>query len=155
MGIKNPGQFSALPDVQLVIKAADETVNNSNVLQDDDELTIPIGATQVWLVKVGVLCTSSVGADIKLSLTIPVGAQCYRHSHYIDSAGNQAFTVATEGVASIAAFGNGALKYRFVIEALVISAAAGNFTLQWAQNTAEVSDTKVLADSYIVAQRLR
>ena len=31
---------------------------------------------------------------------------------------------------------------------------AGNLQLQWAQDTAEVSDTRVITDSYILAHRL-
>ena len=42
-----------------------------------------------------------------------------------------------------------------VINAVVINGAtAGNVQLQWAQNTAEVSNTKVLANSCICAVKL-
>jgi hypothetical protein len=39
--------FKAMSDVQIIRKTADETVNNSAVLQNDDELLFPIGANEV------------------------------------------------------------------------------------------------------------
>ncbi len=133
-----------------VRKASDETVNNSTVLINDAALKFAVGANAVWAFTILVYQSSSAVADFKCALTSPAGATVVA----------TAIGLATDGTNSInlynlpagLAFMGGAGAINPVIHGIIINGAnAGNLQLQWAQSTAEVSDTKVLANSCIIA----
>ena len=140
--------------VKLIRKTADETVNNSAVLQDDNELFLPMLANEVWQITLSLIVNSSAVADLKLGFTAPAGAAMYSYSRYI-----REDNVVCDGFASLAATlllrGVGANEMPIFLTGIVINGAnAGNFQIQWAQATAEVSDTKVLTNSYIIAHKM-
>jgi len=138
----------------LVCKAADETVNNSNVLQDDDELLFAMAANEVWEFEVMLRYISTAAADIQLKITVPAAAA---HSGFIAGITGAASVVNWANYPGpVSLDGAGAPTYAALIKGLVINGAnAGNVTLQWAQGAAEVSDTKVLAGSMLKAVRLK
>lgn len=133
----------------VVRKTADQTVNNSTVLVDDDDLKFAVGANEVWFVLMRLLHSTSIVADLKVGVTVPAGtAFCW---------GEQSSNV------SALAFGDvrGVLsatvanpKLAVLHGVLTIGAVAGVFQIQWAQNTAEVSDTKVLTNSCLFLTQL-
>ena len=57
-----------------VYKSADETVNASSTLQDDDELTFAIAANEVWEFSCVLAYVSNTTADIKFQFSLPSGA---------------------------------------------------------------------------------
>lgn len=57
-----------------VYKAADETINNSVVLQNDDDLLIPVEANEVCLFILTLKFISDTIADFKHIFTVPVAA---------------------------------------------------------------------------------
>ena len=139
-------------EITVVRKTSDETVNNSTVLQNDNELFLPIAANEVWFFEMRLLTNSSAAADFKTTITLPSGAAGFAHSMGTDSAGAQQISYQTwtldwQGVA-----GNLGSP---ILNGIVINGAnAGNIQLQWAQQFAEASDTKVLTNSCIIAIRL-
>lgn len=136
-----------------VIKAAQETVNNSVTLQNDDELVSPtLPANTVWEMELVIHCTSSTVADFKSAITLPAGATLNAALIY-DSTSLVTFLLTDTG-ASRATGGAAAsisLIYRGILR---IAATAGTAQLQWAQNTAEVSNTTVNVDSYMKLSRI-
>jgi hypothetical protein len=138
----------------IVRKTADETVNNSTTLQNDDHLLLAIAANEVWLVE-AILYYISAGAtpDLKVAWALPTGATGfylgwglgYNDAVYIVSqSSTYSLIFGTEWTARIA-----------IVKLLVINGAtAGNIQLQWAQNTATAENTKMLTNSCLIAHKL-
>jgi len=140
--------------VVIVRKTADETVNNSNVLQDDDELFFAVGANEVWELTFIPLIDSPAIPDIKFAWGVPAGAELYRVCIRRDAAGALQIEYALSG-GSMPSQGVAVPRIVGIEKGLYIGGVnAGNVQLQWAQETANVSDTKVLANSCIIAHRL-
>lgn len=144
---------------KLVRKSADETVNNSSTLQNDDELLLAIAANEVWAFELMLFNTSPSAADIKFALTIPTGASMLwlppGTSYWSIAA---AWTSSGLGInasgGALAVMGN-ASTIGFQIKGFVVcGATAGNLQLQWAQNAATVGDTIVHTNSWLGARRL-
>jgi hypothetical protein len=134
---------------KLVRKTADETVSNSTILQDDNDLFFAIGANEIWSVNLVVVLTSSTVADFRGAITAPSGA-----TGQWGRAGSNNYT-ALDGSAYDFHSGQGATRVMVILDALVVNGVtAGNVRFQWAQDVAEVSDTKVLTNSYLVAYRV-
>jgi hypothetical protein len=129
-------------DEHYVRKASDETVSNSTTVQSDDEILFPVGVNETWIFTIFLLYSTSGVADFKHQFSVPSGT-AGRH----ETIGGEA------AIASPLTTGGGASS-RSITGVIRSGSTAGNITLQWAQNTAEVSDTKVLADSVLTAHRV-
>jgi len=142
----------------IVRKTADETVNNSAVLQNDDHLLLAIAANEVWLVVfyLNLLQGDSTTPLYKFAVTVPDGAT-------LIFGGPMETT--TTGVANVigTTTSGGALTQRTAanaIDALMLfaivtnGATAGNIQLQWAQALTQAVNTKVLANSCLIAFKL-
>jgi len=137
--------------IKVVRKTADETVNNSDTLQDDDALLFAIGANEVWLFQSYIRFSYKAASDFKYDITVPAGASggfntqnssaattneiAYGSAQSLVSTSDQNPTIRAHGVVA-----NGA--------------TSGNVLFRWAQNAAVAEDTKVLANSYIIAIKL-
>ena len=144
----------AMADARVIaIKAADETVNNSTVLQNDDELTLAVEANTLYLLNIILVTNSGATPDFKFKITLPAGATMYGRVE--DPSPGVGFSPQqfTEATASVAFAGTGSAYVTFIKAGVIIAGTAGNVTLQWAQNTAEVSDTKVLTGSSFVLMK--
>ncbi len=151
-----------------VVKTADETVNNSTALQNDNELFFAMATNTAYFVEVFLrLNASSVNADWKFGWSVPSG--CTMVWGPVSSGGSQ--TVSpwnTEAVttaplafltqsdtsslgASASANGHGAYIAAFVRN----GSAAGDLQFQWAQNTATGENNTVSKDSWLRATTLR
>ena len=151
---------------KIVRKTADETVNNSNTLQNDDHLLIAIGANEVWLVELFLLQQSvSVNSDFKMGWSYPTGCSIKWGSDQVNIGGArvhpwlsvessnipEAIKIETDSLS----VGTSNLIQGIRVTAIVINGAtAGNLNLQWAQNTATAEDTKVLTNSCLIAFKL-
>lgn len=132
----------------VILKAADETVNNSTTLQNDDHFAFPIDANAKWFFQlildvVGV----SVNADLKLDWSLPASAT-YKAQRGTQAAGDVAS--ATPTALATAAFASGLLNGENMIQVLgwiTAGASAGTATLQWAQNTLTAENVVVKAGS--------
>jgi hypothetical protein len=136
-----------------LIKTADEIVNNSAVLQDDDHLTLYMGANETWLIELKLFYESSTTADLQIAFSVPtdatlkgrmVGSELAAGTYTDDFTNARIYNGAGATVESMV---TGNFIYRG-------GANAGYLTLQWAQNTAEASDTKVLAGSMMILRRI-
>ena len=136
--------------IKTVLKVADETINNSNVLQNDDELLFAMAANEVWEFTLWVNFTSSAVADFAMGYSVPVGAVL--HTVRITDEGGVVVRIDANPTS---AAGAGATQVPILVHGHIVNGAnAGNFQIRWAQSTAEVSDTKVLIGSSIVAHKL-
>jgi len=138
----------------LIRKTADEIVNNSAILQSDDHLYFSVGANEAWAFDMLLRVKSSTTADFQYSFAVPTGGDVYTTPVlYFDF--DAAQTEAGLAVwAPVIVPGAGALRrthHRFLY---IGGANAGTVQLQWAQAVAEVSDTIVYANSYIIAHKI-
>ena len=141
----------------LAFKSADETVNNSTTLQNDDHLSFSVGTTDVWALNICLVCTDSTGttADIKVAFTLPAsGVMALGGVH-----SNAAATIVldrwiTSGTAVDLSTTNTGANVYLISGTYAGGGTAGTFQTQWAQNTLTVTDTKVLKGSYIAGVKL-
>lgn len=157
--------------VWVVGKESDEAVNNSTTLQNDDDFKFWMGANEVWAVWM-VLELSGTAANptspsFKYAFDCP-SAPDGRMGHMFHPSGasnvgegaattalvgaNTSTTLETAVLAGSS--GNSIASNRQYIHALIRNGATPGFVnFQWAQNTAIAQDTKVLADSMMIAVR--
>lgn len=132
----------------IVRKAADETVNN-NTMQDDNDLLIAVAANEVWYFEVLINYSTTAAPGIQFAWTIPSGATIVGTVIGDDSALADDYprllALNTTPVGFEPAGG------RLVLKGILrVSSTAGNLQLQWAQETTNAADTKVLADSWMI-----
>ncbi len=137
----------------MVIKAVTE-IDNSGVLQDDDELVFAVGANQRWWFEMVLLLTID-GAldDFQFDFTFPVGTtyMITHDFHTTDATEVSGYTTEASGATatgSPAIIGEPAFFHGWIATA----AAAGAFQLQWS-TVANNTWARVLAGSYLVAHQ--
>ena len=138
--------------VTIIFKSSHEAVNNSNVLQNDDDLVLPVAANSNYVAIVTLELNSGSTPDFKCGWDYPSGCSIWwgiYDTHWDDSATSTLFESST-----LIKSTNG---YCGMVLHLSISngANAGNVTLKWAQNTANATDTYVLLGSNIIAFKVR
>ncbi|MGY6019602.1 hypothetical protein [Streptomyces spinosirectus] len=157
---------SGVGQVQYIAKTADETVNSSTTLQNDDHLVLPVVANAVYVFALDLYMTESTDfvGDFKMSFTCPTGATFDMHgsgAHITDlgsgtsSNGEWIGKLATSSAAASLSFGVGTgLTSVRVYGRLVMSSTAGNFQMQWAQNASDATGTTLKAGSYMTMTRV-
>lgn len=131
-----------------LVKTADETVNNSDVLQDDNHLAgFIIDAAGYYRITGMLRLTTTVAADFKMALAF--------------TAAPQEFAVTTPGGSTSTPGG----AMTFVVAATEVfvyvdgyvkghATADGTMTLQWAQGTADASDTILSEGSWLEVKKV-
>lgn len=148
------GTVALLTDIgtgtELAYKAADETVNNSTTLQNDDDLVVALDANSYYAVSAFLRHNTSATADYWYSFTVPSGATGWRFfcENNDTVCRSEDMTVTLNGV------GASADEAGMMTGTIFTGGSAGNLQLQWAQKTAEVSDTKILQGSWLKAEKL-
>jgi hypothetical protein len=141
----------------IAYKTTDETVNNSTTLQNDDALLIPLEPSEAWVFNASLRYSSGTTPDIKFAFTVPGSSGIswgpMAGGRWV-AAGTftQTDNVAASG-AALDFMGSGAGTW-LAVAGVVTADSSGNLQLQWAQNTANASDTKVLAGSRLQAWRV-
>lgn len=133
----------------MVIKSANEIVNNSATYQDDNELAIAAAAGITYGWSLAVFSTSGTTPDIKMQMTAPSGTSWgYGMRMAYNTAGTFEFNPFTGGILG-ATYGAGSVIQAAAEGTFVTGGTAGTLRLQWAQNTANASDTTVHAGSWL------
>ena len=149
------GMFSA---VETKLKTADETVNNSNSLQDDDHLAgFTLETSAVYKVEGLLVITSADAADWRANLSFTNTPQDYwigASASKVD--GTHSADAAGPGTADI--FIDTATSVENVIDITGFIRAnattGGTVDLQWAQINAAVSDTDALQGSWMTLTKI-
>jgi hypothetical protein len=141
--------------VEYVYKSADETVNNSTTLQDDDALLWATTASAVYGFELTLFITgANTTADFLCGWSVPASTTMkWSNTTGVTNLANPPDAVATQ--ATTLAFSTDAVTFCVKVNGVVITAATtGNIQFRWAQQTAGATDLKVLAGSYIKVFRL-
>jgi len=128
-------------------KTADEIVNNSTTLQADDDLVFAGEANKTYTGIMFLYVETNATSDIKMNFSLPTGATGLWANDLTASSPRTPVDITTSETISIATGTRLIIKY-FKI---VMSSTAGNCTLQWAQDVAQVFDTKIYKGSLLVA----
>lgn len=126
-----------------VRKTADETVNNSTTLQNDDQLALAVEANVTYWLSMRLLMSSGATPDFKMLFTFPSGLTMKLHN--VEP--TPTISVPYDQTTVAAVSGTGADATIQVEGLVVVSSTAGTLQLQWAQNTLNASNTIVRADS--------
>jgi len=130
-----------------IIKTVDETINNNDTLQDDNELFVALLANTNYSFLLYLISISSAVADIKTAFSLPAGATGEILTNVMRAGGSVPMAdITTED--SHTSDGTNSLNSFF--GKVNMGGTAGNMQLQWAQNTAEVSNTSVLQGSLLL-----
>lgn len=145
-GPASPGPAGAI----FARKPTNETVANSNTLQDDDDLGAPVGANTVYAVKAWLHWQGpgTPGPGIRAGWSAPAGAAL----DWGDDGDSNELYLSLASVASRA----GTLQQRWLALTglLVVGGTAGDLRLRWAQNTASATATTVYANSWLRLQKV-
>jgi len=140
------------PPTIVVVKTANETVNNSATLQDDNHLSFHLPANGQWIFDASIKWSSGATPDLKLDWTLPSGA-----TGTYGVVGDQAqatpdaqLSITTSNVFLSSGGGNFST---YLAGEITMGSAAGLVTLQWAQNTANASDTILQKGSWVRVMR--
>lgn len=125
--------------VTVIIKTADQTVNNSTVLVDDDDLSLVLKANTRYAFVLYLRYVSPVVAGIDLTFEAIAGTT-YADFNDTENTNEDAVAFGTETARQ--ATGNNELI--IIMGFVKTGAGGGTLQLQWAQTTATVGDTKVL-----------
>lgn len=143
-------------------KTADESVNNSTVLQNDDHLSFAIAASEVWAFSMFLYFTIASGdPGMKFAFTVPASCTGWYHlvGNHATSIDGLNTTSGQMGHASIATSRSWAMTgitdHLAVIRGVIINGAnAGTIQFQWAQNTGVASNLTLKLGSYMDLKRL-
>lgn len=147
--IRNNVGYYGVGDEFIINKQATETVNNSAVLQNDDELILPVNANEVWLVYYYLQVTSNATADFSCGFSVPAGTTM----NWNESASGVS-SVRNEASVYSPATTTAAIHLIRLECIIMVGGNTGNINLQWAQLVAHASDTQVLANSQMIAKRI-
>jgi len=166
-GANDPQWASVSGLATIVRKTADETVNNSTTLQNDDHLLLAIAANEVWLINLFLLWTSpTAGVYLKTGWSYPAGCSIKWGTEIQLASTNKAYWSSAVTTASKPALltetstwsdilgANDAIDGVHLTAIVINGANAGTLNFQWAQATAAPEDTKVLANSCLIAHKL-
>ena len=134
-------------------KTADETVNNSSTLQNDDHLLVAVAANAVYDFRLVLHYNSGTTPDLKVGWSVPSGTTMVWGGYIADTTGAVTSVAALTQSSVQAIGGSGSNIYQFFNGVVVTSTTAGTLQLQWAQNSANLSDSKILAGSELTLTR--
>lgn len=140
---------------RIVRKTSDETVSGTTTLQADDDLTFSVTTSAVVVISGHILFNSNSTANFKHRFSGPtgaagsfgVGAPRLRTGGDVGGTGFYALG------ATLLSGGHSADASQAVHGVVRNGANPGSVTLEWAQDTSDASDTKVLTDSYLLVQK--
>ena len=133
-------------------KSADETVNNSAALQNDDELTFTVGTSETWVYTISLSGNSGTTPDFQFAVTAPTGSTCM--ATFTGEEVTNAATISTCGTTSDTISGTAADDPYVITGSVVTSSTSGSVTLQWAQGTINASDSIIRAGSFLIAYKV-
>jgi hypothetical protein len=145
-----------------VYASAEQIVNNSTVLVNSTFLTLPLPvANTAYGISVLLRYASTAVADFKFTFAIPAGSSLTFGGPFLDPAtggGTSGLSYYGEtfppGTAAIGGAGAGTGLIAKVEASILLAGTTGNVTLQFAQNVAEVSNTRLLNASFMTTMAI-
>ena len=141
MLINNP----SVAQVKVVVKAADQVVNNSVVFVDDNELLLAVEPHDIWLIEMIMFVQSPTNTpDIKYNFTVPVAAVMRGITAWVTGQASSFLDATADDLVAGVDVAVKSLTARFTY---VGGVNGGVVQFRWAQNIATAEDTKIMAYS--------
>lgn len=149
------------PKVRVIKKAASETVTNSTTFQDDDDFSVTLDAGKTYRIELCAVVTGPAAADVKFQWTVTGGVLALTNRHCIGPATGVTDALSTSmrangapGLLTGVSYGTDGTNGSRIVETFLVETTtnntSGTLTLQWAQNTANVTGTAMNVNSYLV-----
>jgi len=137
----------------VVRKTADESVTSSTTLQNDDHLTVAIGASQVMAIRYILFVDAGATGDLKLGLSVPASGTYRCGAGHVSNNVSSSFAVQATSTTSVSVGGLGAgTIYEYVLDCTVVnSTTPGNVVLQFAQDVSDGTATTLKTNSVAMA----
>jgi hypothetical protein len=140
----------------LVGKTSAETVNNSSTMQDDDTLKFTGAADTNYADRKRILYQSNGTADFKWQISVPGTSTADFGAPYLTVAGASSWAGREQSVA-VETLGAG-VTFPYVgsifMGTVTMDGTGGEVVIQWAQNTANSSNTQVLPGAWITYEEV-
>lgn len=141
---------------------SDITVNNSTTLVDATGLVLPMLASAQYILNGMIKYQSGTTPDIKFALIGPSGSGGSWGGHALQTGAAdtsdsiETFCADAIGSGNVIGYGGGgSLNTMFFLRGLIFTTStAGNLQVQFAQNTANASNTIVRNESWMTLQRV-
>lgn len=139
-------------------KPTDEGPITTTTLQNDNDLILPLAANSSYELDGYLYATGATinTADIKIGFTAPSGTT-YRFTtlgYDLSVSPSPKLSQALSSGTSSHGVNGGSASPVEIKGWVTTSSTAGNFTLQWAENTGNASGTSVLAGSWLKVRRI-
>lgn len=134
-------------------KTVDQSVNNTTTLTNDSNLAIAVVNGAVYEVHGLIIYNSNSTADLKLGWTFPGGSTGAFGMHGYD-AGGTVFMADSRAISAVISYNGFGTDYTVLINGIFVAGANGSLQLQFAQNTANVSNTTLKANSFLSLTRI-
>lgn len=146
-------------------KTANETVNNTATLQNDDALFVTPAINTVYTVDSYIVYDAATAADLTFAFTFPAGASLSwaviglatsvtAVTGDMTAAARDRFASGVAGAIGAGGANVGGEVVAIIRGTLIMGATAGNLQLQWAQAVANASDAVVYRDSWLRLQKI-
>jgi hypothetical protein len=157
-------RFANIPfDTFFAKKAVDQTVNNSVVLVNDNDLAVAnLLANATYIFRAYIIYTSTTATpDMRLAFTVPAGATMSWNPNGVDTS-----ATTDSGLVRMAASPGGTVLYKAIgtVAAtdmvslpsgiVAVGATPGTLQFMWCQNNATVENTIVRANSWLYVERV-
>lgn len=155
-GVRDPIQ-DLVNRTLFAYKTADESVNSGSTgttFQNDNHLLLPVVASAVYDLFLMCDFNSPAAADFKLQWTYPAGLTMRYGLHCIAVGGTNEFTFQSDQSTVQILEGPAGRRTFFARGLVLVGGTAGTLQLQWAQNTANASDTTVYQNSFLRLDRM-
>lgn len=126
-------------------------VNNSTTLVDDTVLKLAVKKNTTYRLKAHIISNSTAVADLKVTFTGPTSAT----GKWFESPAGAAVGATPKALAATVALDGAGADVAHVLEGYVTTSVNdGYVTLQFAQNTAEATNTKLVTGSWLKLERV-
>jgi hypothetical protein len=140
-------------------KPADESIDTSTTLQNDDDLVFAVGANEEWGGSIDLYVASPALGTVgfKVGLTIPAGAALEAVGSIV-AEGSEGFCLAGPiAVGTPLAYTPSGVSEQALVHIhlwVLNGATPGNIQVQWAQNVSDGTTLQVIRGSKLVAHRI-
>jgi hypothetical protein len=136
------------------LSADTSPVNNSTALVTISGLTTALEINTAYLFDLYVVYSTNATADLKLAWSLPAGSVADFGIDYWDTATVKQFAQSSTPPTASAHGGFASDLYARFSGSLATSSTAGNFTVQFAQNVANLSNSLVRRGSYLRLEKV-
>lgn len=144
------GIRGGIPIVRRIYKTANEVVNNSTALQDDDHLLFTATANTPYFVELILAVTAtSTTPDFKFTFTLPSGTMDIAGGNF--QANSSAWISAgASGSTEYVDLANAAGQSIFIRGVINVGATGGTVRFRWAQNSTSATAVTLLQNSMMI-----